>query len=154
MFQATPRVWFRPVSGSRHSEGFSKREALINPMFHSSNGNYGPSWFWQYHFVQGGRTFCRLLKRRKRCCSFLCSPASMICLPSRQFDWEVDLPESGRDLPSSQCVGNNSPFSGKWSRSTEICRDLPDCVELCLPLNICVWGNTGNMWAAQKLAAA
>merc|ERR1719264_1341807 len=23
MFQATPRVWFNPVSGSRHSEGFS-----------------------------------------------------------------------------------------------------------------------------------
>ena len=24
MFQATPRVWFKPVSGSRHSEGFSE----------------------------------------------------------------------------------------------------------------------------------
>ena len=46
----------------------------------------------------------------------------MMCLPRRQFDWEVDLPESGRDLPSTQGVGNNSPFSGKWSRSTEICQ--------------------------------
>ena len=146
MFQATPRVWFRPVSGSRHSEGFSKREALINPMFHSSNGNYGPSWFWQYHFVQGGRTFCRLLKC---CCSFLCSLA--ILVGNLTGKW---ICESGRDLPSTQCVGNNNPFSGKCPRSTEICRDLPDCVELCLPLNMCVWSNTGNMWAAQKLAAA
>ena len=24
MFQASPRVWFKPVSGSRHSEGFSE----------------------------------------------------------------------------------------------------------------------------------
>ena len=28
MFQATPRVWFKPVSGSRHSEGFSEIDNL------------------------------------------------------------------------------------------------------------------------------
>ena len=148
MFQATPRVWFRPVSGSRHSEGFSKREALINPMFHSSNGNYGPSWFWQYHFVQGGRTFCRLLKC---CCSFLCSLAVLV--GNLTGKW-ICRKVAEICLLLNVCVGNNKPFSGKWSRSTEICRDLPDCVELCLPLNMCVWSNTGNMWAAQKLAAA
>ena len=137
MFQATPRVWFRPVSGSRHSEGFSKREALINPMFHSSNGNYGPSWFWQYHFVQGGRTFCRLLKC---CCSFLCSLAILvgnltgkwicrkvaeICLLLNVWATTTHFPESGRDL----------------QRFAEICQ---------IALNfafhsICVWSNTENM---------
>ena len=44
-----------------------------------------------------------------------------MCLPRRQFDWEVDLPESGRDLPSNSRCGQQQPI---FRKVVEIYGDL------------------------------
>ena len=78
----------------------------------------------------------------------------MMCLPRRQFDWEVDLPESGRNLPSTQCVcGQQQPISRKV---VEIYRDLQRFAEICqIVLNfafhsICVCGATQEICGPPK----